>query len=211
MVVRTTAAAAALLLTLLAGSASAGTRHVDVALTTGANDGTSWADAFQGVTGLQSALSGAMGGDQVWVAQGTYKPTAGASRTSTFMLLNAVEIYGGFAGTETALDQRDWVAHPTILSGDLNDDDGAGLYTDNSFHVLTVGLGAYILDGFTVRGGNADGPSASHQDRGGGFISESPAGQWTVPLVRNCIFRDNRAASLGGACYVYLMNPIFSD
>src|SRR5689334_3959974 len=210
MVVRTTAAAAALLLTLLAGSASAGIRYVNVALTTGANDGTSWANAFRGVAGLQSALAGA-GGDQIWVAQGTYKPNASNFRDIPFVLQNAVEIYGGFAGTETALDQRDWVAHPTILSGDLSGNDGSGIYTDNSYHVLKVGPSAYILDGFTVRGGNADGSSASLKDRGGGLIGDGTAGPWTIPIVRNCIFRENRAGSSGGACYVYHTDPIFSD
>src|SRR6478735_9197045 len=136
MVVRTTAAAAALLLALLAGSAHAGTRYVNVALTTGANDGTSWADAFQGVTGVQSALAVSVAGDEIWVAQGNYKPTAGTSRTISFVLLSGVALYGGFVGTETTLDQRDWVAHLTLLNGDLNGDDGQLIYSENSYHVI---------------------------------------------------------------------------
>lgn len=38
-------------------------------------------------------------------------------------MLSGVGLYGGFAGGETELEQRDPVVHQTILSGDLNDDD----------------------------------------------------------------------------------------
>ena len=43
----------------------------------------SWADACS----LQSALTGASSGDQIWAAAGTYKPTTDtADRDSTFQL-----------------------------------------------------------------------------------------------------------------------------
>ena len=206
---RSSVATAFLLASVLASSARAGTIYVNIAQTTGANDGTSWADAFQGVDGVQSALTAAVVGDQIWVAQGLYKPTAGTSRTSTLSQPYSVDLYGGFVGTETVIDQRDWVAHPTILSGDLNDDDGLGIYTDNSFHVLTESSNGYVLDGFTVQGGNADGPSASNQDRGGGLFSDA-TGSPTNVNIRHCIFRENRAVR-GGACYVLFSNPIFTD
>jgi hypothetical protein len=48
--------------------ASAGTLFVDANLATGANDGSSWVDAFQGSGGLQSALALAALGDEIWVA-----------------------------------------------------------------------------------------------------------------------------------------------
>ena len=85
---------------------------------TGNNDGTSWDDAF---TDLQDALATAPLGDQIWVATGTYLP--GTADSSTFHLSYDLELYGGFAGTEGSIDDRDIENNPTILSGDLNGDD----------------------------------------------------------------------------------------
>ena len=91
----------------------------------GAFDGTSWTNAYKI---LQNALDAAVSGDQVWVAEGAYYPDAGQNhinndRTETFQLINGVAIYGGFAGTETLLSQRDPAANLTILSGDIDKED----------------------------------------------------------------------------------------
>ena len=64
----------------------------------GTGDCLSWANACS----LQSALTGAVSGNEIWAAAGTHKPTTGTDRTVTFQLKNGVAIYGGFAGTETA-------------------------------------------------------------------------------------------------------------
>jgi hypothetical protein len=68
---------------------------------TGANNGSSWADAF---TSLEPALSAASSGDQIWIAQGIYKPTSlqtpGNPRSATFLLKNGVALYGGLWGVK---------------------------------------------------------------------------------------------------------------
>jgi len=88
----------------------------------GAANGSSWDDAF---ADLQDALTVAQAGGEIWVAAGVYNPDRGTGdRTISFELVCGTAIYGGFAGREECLDERDWVANQTILSGDLNGDDG---------------------------------------------------------------------------------------
>jgi len=78
-------------------------------------------------------------------------PQPARNQTVSFSLKNGVAIYGGFVGTETALNQRNPTSHVTILSGDIGT---AGNASDNSYHVVT-GIGTdstAVLDGFTVHG-----------------------------------------------------------
>ena len=156
---------------------------------TGANNGTSWINAY---TNLQSALNSACPGiAEIWVAAGTYKPTTTNDRNISFVMKNGVAIYGGFNGTETQLSQRNWVTNVTTLSGDI----GAAGNADNTYRVINNNFNANapltssaILDGFTVEAGNAD----------GNFPLNLGGGMWNShasPTVRNCIFRNNRATS----------------
>ena len=108
-------------------------------------------------TDLQPALAASGSGDELWVAAGTYKPTADTDRTKSFLMKNGVGIYGGFAGTETMRSQRDPSANVTVLSGDIG---SVGIAGDNSFHVVTTDSSVTstgVLDGFTITAGQADG------------------------------------------------------
>jgi hypothetical protein len=181
-------------------AASGGTIYVKYDAS-GGNDGTSWADAF---TDLQLALAAAAGGDKIWVAAGTYTPTTGTDQTVSFALKNGVAVYGGFAGTETTLDQRDPAANVTILSGDLNGNDGPDFAnnSDNSYHVV-VGSGTdntAVLDGFTVTGGNAGSSSGSYLYGGGLYILQGS------PMLKNVIFSGS-SAGRGGGIYNEMGNP----
>src|SRR5450631_410638 len=73
--------------------------------------GTSWVTAFNN---LQSALAVAGTFDQIWIAQGTYKPSSPAGRSATFSIPGGTTIYGGFNGTETANTQANPTLYPTI-------------------------------------------------------------------------------------------------
>ncbi len=165
-------------------------------------DCTSWATACE----LQTALSNAVAGDQIWVAAGTYKPTAGTDRTATFQLKSGVAIYGGFAGTETSLAERDWETNITTLSGDIRVGGNAG---DNSYHVVT-GSGVdetAVLDGFTIRGGNADGSYEENYDRGGGMYNEYNSS----PSLSNVTLSGNSATYNGGGMSNYQSSPSLSN
>ncbi|MBN1163836.1 MAG: T9SS type A sorting domain-containing protein, partial [Candidatus Krumholzibacteriota bacterium] len=109
----------------------------------------------------------------------------------TFQLVDGIAIYGGFSGTETVLEERDWNTNVTILSGDIG---VMGGDTDNSFHV-TTGNGndaTAVLDGFTVTKGRAD--DVYPHNLGGGMINNDGGN----PTLTNLIFTENYASTAGG-------------
>ena len=133
----------------------------------GTNDGSSWANAY---TDLNSALSAATTGNQIWVAQGVYKP--GISRSATFnFTTSGLKVYGGFNGTETLLDQRNHIIHKTILSGDLSDnDDNTSLdfnnptKAENSLRVAQINADNVELYGLVIDGGYANGNTTDSKE-----------------------------------------------
>ncbi len=195
---------------LLAVPSLAQTVYVDGNLTTGLNDGSSWADAHQGPDGLQVALNATTGGERLFVADGTYIPAAVGMRAISFRLRSNVEIYGGFLGGESDPDQRPaFGLAPSILSADLAGDDGmtGGSIAENSYHVLrSTGANATaVLDGFVVTGGNSN--SSGQNDRGGGILCLSGE----APTIRNCEFISNRCTFGGGAGYLNGSAPTFQN
>ncbi len=170
----------------------------------GAGDGTSWTDAF---TNLQGALAKAIDPPgvvfEIWVADGSYAPAApGGNRSTSFAIPRGVTIYGGFASGETSVDERDLVNNQSIMTGDLNGNDGPGFANngENSYHVVTVSTNGVgdppVIDGCVIAGGNAN--SAWPDNSGGGVFNE---GQDVV--LRGCTLRSNAAAVLGGAIFQY--------
>ncbi len=131
---------------------------------TGSNDGTSWLNAYHSLdTALMDLCPGTT---EMWVAAGTYLPTQLSNlddpRSATFNLPDGVAIYGGFAGTETLLSQRNWTLNETKLT---NDD-------SNSRNVVTaIGVGPTTrLDGFTIQADTAAPTEAVHEF----FVNGSP-------------------------------------
>jgi hypothetical protein len=192
---------------------------------TGTNNGTSWANAY---TDLQTAINAAGAGAQIWVKAGTYKPTSYLDpkvtndlRSRSFLLKGGVSVLGGFAGTETQLDQRDVESNPTILSGDFGGNDSATWPPDssrdeNAYHVVVAVNQAtpIVLDGLTITGGNANNstykqpnngsviPAGTnpHEVGGGGIILN------TDFVIRNSLVENNVAVERGGFL-VYNQNP----
>jgi hypothetical protein len=172
--------------------------HVD-ADAPGANTGSNWTHAFNY---LQDALAVAAPGDTIKVAEGTYKPDEGGGQTpgditATFDLIDDVVIEGGYGGFgEADPDARDTEAYETILSGDLQGNDGPDFTNnaDNSHHVVraVISGGSAVLDGFTVTAGNAVGLNPTGQ--GGGIYIGNGS-----PVLVNCTFIRNKAVRGGGA------------
>ncbi|MEM6699513.1 MAG: right-handed parallel beta-helix repeat-containing protein, partial [Bacteroidota bacterium] len=179
--------------------------YVNQAVVGGTGDGSSWTNAFDN---LQDALSNTtFSTTEIWVAQGTYYPDEGGGqsnddRFAAFVMQNNLGIYGGFDGTETMRNQRDFVNNVTILSGDIDQNDNSG--GDNLGNSYTIvenngnGLnGTAIIDGFTFTAANSNNGTFGNTRNGGGMYNSGGS-----PTVSNCIFEDNEANNGGGIANV---------
>jgi hypothetical protein len=159
----------------------------------GANDGSSWADAF---TDLQNALLATASGE-IWVAEGTYTPAGpDGDRWATFALASGVALYGGFTGVEISRDQGDPATHRTVLSGDLNGNDGPGWTNmeENSYHVVTASGtdSTAVLDGFLITRGRAT-DSAWPGGHAAGIRIENAS-----PVIAGCTVKENISGNGSG-------------
>ena len=153
-------------------------------------DGSSWATA---VDNLPSALALATAGDEVWMAAGTY------AVTQTINVLPGVDIYGGFAGTESSIDERvrpdaenaPWqFANETILTG--SSENGRLLDHEDKTNYWEDGV---IVDGVVV-----DNYDSKSNDKV--FYLR------TSCTVRNCWFRNIKQ---GGKIVYFETNGLVED
>ncbi|MFK7759706.1 MAG: reprolysin-like metallopeptidase [Phycisphaerales bacterium] len=162
---------------------------------TGTGTGLDWTNAK---TNLQDALALARASDdvsEIWVAQGTYKPSFDGQRARYFDLHGGTSLLGGFTGTESDPSQRPETGAQTILSGDTfgNDLPGGMNREDNTLHVLFANRepDQVTIDRFTITGGAAD-----LEVNCGGFIFTGGgmvAFQADV-IITNCEFTENTGA-----------------
>jgi uncharacterized repeat protein (TIGR02543 family) len=147
--------------------------YVNHAMMSGAHDGSSWENAYRTI---EEALSTATPGDRIWVARGTYSPDA--VRGTYIMHQDSVEIFGGFAGSEEYLYERNPQYYPTIMRGNSNNP------------VVTVVNSAGVrVDGFTISNGRAD--------NGAGVLFTSGS----TGTLANDIIKQNVAVQQGGGLY----------
>ena len=142
-------------------------------------DGLTWATAKATVQAGINAAYSAVPKHEVWAAAGTYL------LGQTIDLKDGIGLYGGFAGTESEREQRDWRSNVAAL-------DGNGVCG-----VVTVATGATnrtAIDGFTIRNGAAY--------WGGGIYSYDAA-----PVIANNIVAGNYVMLYdGGGVYLYASN-----
>lgn len=201
---------------------------------TGTGDGSSWDNAASDLGAVLAAAQNDISIKEIWIAAGTYKPTinpvSGSSdnRDKTFAfpngrnnVANGLKLYGGFAGWETDLSERNWKINITTLSGDFSGDDnvqGAGSSlaitnnTENAYHVV-VGSAYGVLDGFTITGGKAS-SSSSSQNINGISVNRAYGGGLNTDAtmtIKNVTFTGNDGLGTdnrGGAVYLAVANGV---
>lgn len=123
-----------------------------------ANSGAAWDESKLTIT---QALAAASAGDEIWVAAGRYG--------ENIEMKPGVALYGGFAGTETARDDRDWVQQLSVLDGGTN-----------GIVVLIAESGPdTVVDGFTIRNGMGSGVRLYN----------------SAAILRNNMIRDNMSSA----------------
>ncbi|MCH4830296.1 MULTISPECIES: hypothetical protein [Flavobacterium] len=171
-------------------------------------NGTSWSDA----SGDLQSLINSRRYSQIWVAGGTYKPNRKADDLNTitpnnqhnaFVISSTISIYGGFAGTEASLDERNLslTSNESILSGDLGVEQ---MSRDNAYHVVILS-GYSTLDGLTIANGVAscygscttvEGNNIDGRRGGGIYIIQSKN------TFSNVTIKNNWAEAEGGGMYI---------
>lgn len=187
--------------------------YVNASVVGGANNGLSWANAFSSLESAMLATDAIANSVEIWVAQGRYVPTAlsvaGDPRSATFRLRPKASILGGFAGTEVEAHQADPHAHPTILSGDILNNDGPNFVNraENVYTVLTCATSTTpnSVEGLIISGGNTNGTASSVA--GGVYILS------TYTTFRHCDFTSNQGnGNSGGAVYhSFIGSPVFEN
>lgn len=174
-------------------------------------DGLTWDTAMLSLQDAIELAAATPTVEVINVAQGIYFPDRGLSytpgdRTASFNMVDDVVFAGGFAGFGAGdPNERDIDIFETVLSGEIGD---PGTVVDNSYHVITStgNSPTAILDGFTVQGGAANGPSGTVAEQGGGLLVEGGG-----VLIRHCRFRDNWAHMYGGGACVLEGSAAFVD
>ncbi|HEX6245646.1 MAG TPA: hypothetical protein VFZ61_32200 [Polyangiales bacterium] len=177
-------------------------RYVDLNSSASQPDGLTWQTAFRTILAGESAAygiatSGGPSSCQVWVREGRYfqyvdNPINGLAVT------HVGPLYGGFAGTEVQLSQRNLAAHTTIIDGA----NAAG--SANVVNPVYASGGAY-LDGFTVTGGRNTNTTQAFINAGGLDL----AGGTTT--LRNMLITGNTCTGNGAGLYAENTTLVIED
>lgn len=157
----------------------------------GSGTGVSWTNAM-GDLNAAVKLASEQSLD-VYVAAGTYK--GDTTKVNAFIIEEGVNVYGGFAGTEKSLSERNLKKNKTILTGQGKQ---RVLYQSTKFTAKTTS----VWDGFVIQ----DGVSSSENESNGigAYLKDYSA------LV-NCEIKNNVALhSYSRGIGIYMENAVHS-
>jgi len=168
----------------------------------GANDGSSWTDAYLRLQDAFTEVAGTPAPVEIRVAQGTYRPSDGGAwsgrRTSTFELRNNLTLAGGYAGVmDSDPNARDVERYRTVLTGVIaasDTPDGTGDPPKRNCRIILTGREideTTVLDGLTITGASDHGMDL-HQ---------------ASPSLNRCRFVDNGFAGI----YAWDCNSVLVD
>ncbi|MBK1791896.1 right-handed parallel beta-helix repeat-containing protein [Persicirhabdus sediminis] len=201
--------------------------YVDVNATSTGYPYDSWASA---TPYLQYAIDLARSGDEIWLAEGTYRPSVRTrqvdARSASYKLVSGISIYGGFptGGGDGSFSARDLSTYSSILSGDLLDDDvGTTGREENTYHIMQ-GLDLsedVIVDGVHLQSGHANG--VNRIEKFGGAVLSNKANlvftnssfqgnsaytggaissSYSRLTLVNCLLSGNHSLEYGGALFI---------
>ncbi len=170
---------------------------------TGQNNGQSWNDAY---VSILDAMAAANNGDEIWVAKGTYHiHQGGSSGFVSLELKSGVDLYGGFAGIETTIGQRDTENNITILDGR---DEGL---TRNARHVIIAsGISDCLVESFTISHGSATNQSSA-LDEAACSVADKGDGGTSKEAVLACVGKGNGGGILVHQSEVTFLNCTISE
>lgn len=189
----------------------------------GTGDGSSWDKASGDLQKMIDELATIDAPGEVWVAAGTYRPTTqiieGVQYAASFRMRDGIDVYGGFAGTETSKAEREkgdmpWIyTNETILLG-ADYENGTATWANNQWNVTSSSRHVVwfapmageedfkyttVLDGVTIKGGAANGGEGLADfatDKGGGVYMGLNA------TLQNSVITENTADDNGGGVFV---------
>ncbi len=190
---------------------SAQIRYVDASAASNGN-GLSWSSAYNN---LHDAISLSPAGTQIWLKEGTYKPSADTTgalnpadaKSKTFFINKDIQLIGGFGGDESAASQANATLHPTYLSGDVLQ---TADITDDVYHILyfstvqaVLGItNACIIKNLTIRHSYGFSTiSNSNNNLGGGAYFNAIGLSKNMSPIFEQVNWENNAARSGGALY----------
>ncbi len=189
----------------------------------GTGDGSSWKNASGDLQKMIDELATVNAPGEVWVAKGEYRPITqiieGVQYAASFRMHDGIDVYGGFAGTETSKAKREKGSMPwsytnetVLLGADYENNTAAWAnnqwnVTSSSRHVVWFApmsgeedfKSVTVLDGVTIKGGAANGGEGLTDfatDKGGGVYMGLNA------TLQNSIVTENTSKGNGGGVYV---------